>query len=146
MKRYSEQYPEKFKLIKNLGQKGYLSAMKYARLMIGNSSSGIIESASFKLPVVNIGNRQAGRFKPANVIDCDCSQEAISRAVNEALSDEFQNYIVDLESPYGDGETSMRIVKILKSIDLNKKSQFLKKGFYDFNHNLLSEINLQKPE
>jgi len=128
---YSQQYPEKFKLIKNLGQKGYLSAMKYARLMIGNSSSGIIESASFKLPVVNIGDRQAGRFKPSNVIDCICSEGAILKAIDKALSKEFNQSIVHLENPYGDGNTSQRIVKVLESIDFANKSKFLKKGFYD---------------
>lgn len=128
---YSQQYPEKIKLIKNLGQKGYLSAMKFSHLMVGNSSSGIIESASFKLPVVNIGDRQAGRFKPQNIIDCVCSQEAISNAINQALSDEFKQSIGHLESPYGDGDTSIRIVKALESIDFNNKSQYLKKGFYE---------------
>ena len=142
LKNYSQQYPDKFRLIDNLGQKGYLSAMKYAQLMIGNSSSGIIESASFRLPVVNIGDRQGGRFKPKNIIDCICSEEAITKAINQALSNEFKQSVANLESPYGDGNTSMRIVKALESIDLNNKSQFLKKGFYDLNHDF-SQINLQ---
>jgi UDP-hydrolysing UDP-N-acetyl-D-glucosamine 2-epimerase len=140
---YSKQYPDKFKSIGNLGQKGYLSAMKYARLMIGNSSSGIIESASFKLPVVNIGDRQAGRFKPMNVIDCACSQDAISNAIKLALSDGFRLSISDLESPYGDGNTSSRIVKILESIDFDNSSGFIKKGFYDLDNNL-TQIALQR--
>lgn len=131
IKKYSQQYSEKFRLIKNLGQQRYLSAMKYAQLMIGNSSSGIIESASFKLPVVNIGDRQAGRFKPVNVIDCECSQQAIIKAINQALSDEFRQSIAHLKSPYGDGNSSTRIVKVLESINFKNKSQFLKKGFYD---------------
>jgi UDP-hydrolysing UDP-N-acetyl-D-glucosamine 2-epimerase len=139
---YSRQYPEKFILIKNLGQKGYLSAMKYAQLMIGNSSSGIIESASFKLPVVNIGDRQGGRFKPKNVIDCICSEDAISNAIAQALSEPFKQSIVNLTSPYGDGNTSTRIVDTLESIDFSNKSKFLKKGFYDLKNDL-SKINLQ---
>jgi UDP-hydrolysing UDP-N-acetyl-D-glucosamine 2-epimerase len=139
---YSQQYPEKFKLVKNLGQKGYLSAMKYARLMIGNSSSGIIESASFKLPVVNIGDRQGGRFKPKNVIDCICSEDAISNAITQALSDVFKQSIINLKSPYGDGNTATRIVDTLESIDFSNKSRFLKKGFYDLKNDL-SQIKLQ---
>lgn len=131
IKHCAQQYPEKFKFIKTLGQKRYLSAMKYAQLMIGNSSSGVIESASFKLPVVNIGDRQAGRFKPKNVIDCVCSQEAITKAINRALSNKFKQSIVHLESPYGKGNTSTSIVKILAAIEFKNKSQFLKKGFYD---------------
>jgi len=129
---YAKQYPEKFKLIKNLGQKGYLSAMKYARLMVGNSSSGIIESASFKLPVVDIGDRQAGRFKPDNIIECTCTQKAIANAITKALSNGFQHSIAELDSPYGDGNASIRILKALESIDFNNKTQFLKKGFHDF--------------
>jgi len=143
LENYSQQYPEKFKLIKNLGQKGYLSAMKYAQLMVGNSSSGIVESASFKLPVVNIGDRQAGRFKPINIIDCPCAEESIIQAINQALSDKFKQSIAELDSPYGDGNTSIRIVKILESINFNNRSQFLKKGFYDLNHDL-SQIDLQR--
>ena len=131
MKKYTAKYPEKFRLIKNLGQKAYLSAMKYSQLMIGNSSSGIIESASFKLPVVNIGDRQAGRFKPANVIDCVCEKEKIKKAVQWAMSNAFRQSVENLVSPYGDGKASMRIVNILESIDMDKKSQILKKKFYD---------------
>ncbi len=131
MKKYTAKYPEKFRLIKNLGQKAYLSAMKYSQLMIGNSSSGIIESASFKLPVVNIGDRQAGRFKPANIIDCVCEKEKIKKAVQWAMSNAFRKSVENLVSPYGDGKASMRIVNILESIDMDKKSQILKKKFYD---------------
>lgn len=140
---YCEQYPEKFKLIKNLGQRGYLSAMKYARLMVGNSSSGIIESASFQLPVVNIGDRQAGRFKPSNVIDCDCEKDLVIDAVNRALSDQFKQSIAGLTSPYGDGNTAKRILSILESIDLTKKVQYLKKGFFDINHSF-SNISIPR--
>ena len=131
IEQYSQQYPEKFKLIKNLGQKGYLSAMKYSELMVGNSSSGIMESASFNLPVINIGDRQGGRFKPKNIIDCICSKKEILLAINEGLSDDFRESIVDLDSPYGDGNASTRILQTIESIDFNKKSVFLKKGFYD---------------
>lgn len=128
---YVEQYPDKFKLIKNLGQKGYLSVMKYARMMIGNSSSGIIESASFKLPVVNIGDRQSGRFRPKNVIDCACSQVDMLKAIERALSADFGKLVSQLENPYGDGHTAGRIMKVLEKIDFNNKIQYLKKGFYD---------------
>lgn len=128
---YVNKFPEKFWLVKNLGQRGYLSAMKHSKLMMGNSSSGIVESASFKLPVVNIGDRQEGRLKPANVIDCSCTKEAISGAINKALSEEFNNSISGIINPYGDGNTANRIVQILKSINLKDKVKLLKKGFYD---------------
>jgi UDP-hydrolysing UDP-N-acetyl-D-glucosamine 2-epimerase len=128
---YVTQYPSKFRLIKSLGQRGYLSAMKSARLMIGNSSSGIIESASFKLPVVNIGDRQGGRFKPANVIDCDCTKDSIQNALDKALSQKFAHEISDIENPYGDGNTARRIVNILKTLGPINKTDLIKKRFFD---------------
>lgn len=128
---YSAKYPTRFRFVKNLGQQGYLSVMKYAKLMIGNSSSGIIESASFNLPVVNIGDRQGGRFKPVNVIDCVCSKESIMGGLDKALSADFGSSILDIVNPYGDGRTAKRIVNILMDVDLSDKSKLIKKGFYD---------------
>lgn len=128
---YQKLYPTKFKLVKNLGQRAYLSAMQYARIMIGNSSSGIIESASFKLPVVNIGDRQAGRYKPINVLDCTCQKDVVFRAIEEAVSREFALKIKQLENPYGDGQTAERICRILKTVDFTDRGPLLKKGFYD---------------
>ncbi|MCX5782903.1 MAG: UDP-N-acetylglucosamine 2-epimerase [Elusimicrobia bacterium] len=125
---YVKAYPRKFKLIKNFGQLGYLNAMKHAALMLGNSSSGIIESASFALPVVNIGDRQEGRFKPRNVIDCACSQKAILSAIKKAVSPNFRRAIARMKNPYGDGKTAQRIVKILKSVNLKNKRALLRKG------------------
>jgi UDP-hydrolysing UDP-N-acetyl-D-glucosamine 2-epimerase len=130
IEKYIQLYPQKFQLIKNLSQRAYLSAMKYAKLMIGNSSSGIIESASFKLPVVNIGDRQAGRFKPGNVVDVSCSKSAIISAIYKVLSNDFMKSISNIENPYGDGNTAERIIKVLKSIDFTKRSNLLKKEFY----------------
>ena len=124
-------HPDKFKFVKSLGQRAYLSAMQYSKLMVGNSSSGIIEAASFKLPVVNIGDRQSGRFKPANVIDCDCSEASIKKAIYTACSKEFKKSISGLKSPFGDGTASKQILKILEAIDIKKKSLFIKKKFYD---------------
>lgn len=140
IERYANNYPGRFKLVKNLGQKAYLSAMKYARVMVGNSSSGIIESASFGLPVVNIGDRQAGRFKPDNIIDCDCSKESIREAIDRALSEDFARFISGLQNPYGDGRAADKIVKVLKSIDFRNKSSLLKKEFFE----LLFDISAGK--
>ncbi len=128
---YANKNPKRFRLVKNLGQRAYLSAMKHAALMIGNSSSGILESASFRLPVVNIGDRQGGRIRPKNVIDCTCSFKAIANAVNRALSDPFISAIGTMENPYGDGHAAERIARILSKIDLADKTALLKKGFYD---------------
>ena len=113
--------------------------------MVGNSSSGIIEAASFKLPVVNIGDRQEGRFKSLNIIDCVCSKIAIKKALDKVLSEGFIKSVINLKSPYGDGNASLRIIDILESIDFNNKSQYLKKGFYDLKYDLsLENININK--
>ena len=134
IEKYAKKSPKKYILIKNLGQKGYLSAMKYSLMMVGNSSSGIIEAASFKLPVINIGDRQGGRYKSKNIIDCECSKESILKSIMKASSSIFKESIDDLSSPYGQGRAAELIVKKIESIDFEKKSQFLKKGFYDIKH------------
>ena len=131
IQKFTQYYPDQFKLIKSLGQKNYLSAIKYAKLMIGNSSSGIIESTPFKIPVINIGDRQKGRHKTPNIIDCECNRASINSAIKKALSQEFKNSIQKIVSPYGDGKTADRIIKILESIDFTSKSALLKKGFFD---------------
>lgn len=131
IEQYLKHYPEKFNLVKNLGQKGYLSTLKYAKLMVGNSSSGIIESPSFKIPVVNIGDRQQGRYRARNVIDCECSQEAIVQSIQKALSTEFRSTLSDLVNPYGDGTSATKIINCLEKIDLLNKAPLLKKGFVD---------------
>jgi len=131
IKDYEAQYPNKIVCIKNLGQVAYLSAMKYAKLMIGNSSSGIIESASFKLPVVNIGDRQNGRLKPDNVIDCECETQKILKAINKATSTSFFKSISNLSNPYDQGNTSQKIESILEQLDIMNNVSLIKKIFYD---------------
>lgn len=113
----------------NLGTEGYFSLMHYARAMVGNSSSGIIEAASFSLPVVNIGNRQRGRIHGRNVIDVPCQSKDILKAINLASSAQFQSSLKDLVNPYGCGRASETIVKRLKEIALD--DVLLLKPFYD---------------
>lgn len=129
--RYAELCPERFKLVASLGQRAYLSSMRHARLMIGNSSSGIIESASFKLPVVNIGDRQAGRFKPLNVIDVVCEKGEIAKAIHRALDPGFIQSLASLANPYGDGNAAERILSTLKRTRFSNRAELLKKPFYD---------------
>ncbi len=106
----------------SLGQVKYLSLMKYTDVMIGNSSSGIIESPSFKLPVVNIGDRQKGRLRNKNIIDVGNNEIEIIEGINKALyNKQFINSLNDLENVYGDGTTSEKVVKILKTIEINEK-------------------------
>ena len=108
-------------IVANLGTADYFSAMSWAAAMVGNSSSGIIEAASFALPVVNIGNRQAGRERAANVIDCAQDREAVSAAIRRALDPAFRASLAGLRNPYGDGHAAERIVSRLKAIKLGDK-------------------------
>ncbi|AZR73885.1 UDP-N-acetyl-D-glucosamine 2-epimerase, UDP-hydrolysing [Anoxybacter fermentans] len=118
--------------VSNLGQLRYLSVLKYADIMIGNSSSGIIEGPSFKIPVVNIGDRQKGRIRAENVIDVGCSHDEIMRGIMKGLSREFKDKISNCKNPYdieGAGNISYRIKETLKKIDLNQN--LIKKHFFD---------------
>jgi GDP/UDP-N,N'-diacetylbacillosamine 2-epimerase (hydrolysing) len=108
----------------------YMSLLKNSKMIIGNSSSGIIEAPSFKIPTVNIGDRQKGRIKAKSIIDCKPEEKEIIKAINKALSQEFQEMIKDIENPYGDGNTSEKIVGIIKCF-LEKQKINLKKKFYD---------------
>ena len=111
-------------LFNSLGQLRYLSLLKNASLMIGNSSSGIIEAPSFELPVVNIGDRQKGRIRAANVIDVPvCEQDEIEKAINKAVSKDFRDSITGLENPYGTGNASEKIVEILRTVSLSDMSK-----------------------
>ena len=106
----------------NMTHKEFISFMKIASVMIGNSSSGIIEAPIFQLPVVNIGNRQENRERVKNVIDVGYDKREIINAINVVLLDEkFKKMIKKCKNPYGDGKTSDRIVKILSKVEINEK-------------------------
>ena len=113
----------KYKVVKSLGQLLYLSAMKYVDLLIGNTSSGIIEAASFCKPVVNIGNRQSGRLKGVNVIDC--SIEDLKKSIELGLSDNFIKKCCNQKNVYGDGLSAKRIVDELSSQPLSLIKKFV---------------------
>lgn len=104
----------------SLGQLRYLSLLATADVVIGNSSSGLIETPSFKLPTVNIGERQAGRIRSANVIDAPIEGDAIVAAIEQALEPEFRERLADSVSPYGDGNVSARVLDLLASIPLDR--------------------------
>lgn len=109
------------KLIDNLGTDVYFSAMSLAAAMVGNSSSGIVEAASFKLPVVNIGNRQKGRPRTANIIDVGYRRHAILRAVRKALSPRFRGSLRHLRNPFGDGHSAEHIVRKLATVEIDDR-------------------------
>ncbi len=116
------------KSFSSLGQLRYYSVLKQTDVVIGNSSSGIIETPVFKKATVNIGKRQAGRLKCASIIDCDENKDSIVSAIQKALSPEFQNSLKHVNPPYGVGNTSEKIKHVLKTRDL---SQIIFKKFYD---------------
>ncbi|HJH25866.1 MAG TPA: UDP-N-acetylglucosamine 2-epimerase (hydrolyzing), partial [Methanophagales archaeon] len=115
-----EKYPF-IKTFKSILHKEYLSLMKIVSVMVGNSSSGIIEAPSFGLPVVNIGSRQEGRQRAENVIDVDYDKEKIKAAIKKALYDEdFKEKVKNCKNPYGDGKAGVRIADILSKIKIDK--------------------------
>jgi UDP-hydrolysing UDP-N-acetyl-D-glucosamine 2-epimerase len=107
------------RLVDNLGLRAYFSMMSVAAAMVGNSSSGIIEAASFRLPVVNIGHRQQGRVRAANVIDSSYERDDIIRAIRSATSDDFREQLSELRNPYGYGHAADAIVDTLRTIPLD---------------------------
>lgn len=119
----------KVKLIKNLGTQRYFSLMSIGAAMVGNSSSGIIEAASFELPVVNVGSRQRGRIHAANVINANYDRASVLDAIRKAVSTPFAESLRGLVNPYGDGNAAQRIVDVLKRQPLG--AELLIKRFYD---------------
>jgi len=115
---------QKYKVVKNLGQLKYLSAIKHVDLLIGNTSSGIIEAVSFAKPVVNIGDRQKGRLRNKNVLDSDI--EMLEESIKHAQDSEFIKECRKMTNLYGRGEASVQIVDHLETGELK-----LTKRFYD---------------
>lgn len=128
---YVNSYPNS-KLVVNLGTDAYFSLMKHVAVMVGNSSSGIIEAPSFHLPVVNIGNRQRGRLRGQNVIDVDCNESDILAGIKRAVHPLFRDELKGTNNPYKqDVKASEMILKRLKTEALDER--VLVKSFYDLN-------------
>ncbi len=117
--------------VDNLGSQAYFSAMRTAKAMVGNSSSGIIEAPSFELPVVNVGARQAGRLRGTNVVDVgdDTDPRAIAAGIARALDPAFRNAIRGAANPYRHGNAARTIVEKLAAIPLD--AALLNKRFHD---------------
>lgn len=115
-------------LFSSMGKQLYLSALKHGGMVLGNSSSGIIEAPALATPTVNIGSRQDGRIKPKSVIDCKVSARDIISAVNKAMSPGFAKEIEQMQNPYEKAGTAKNITHILKTADLDK---IVFKRFYD---------------
>lgn len=124
---YTNEHLENTLAFTSMGQLRYLSAMKLASAVVGNSSSGIIEASSFKVPTVNIGDRQKGRMQAKSVINCEPNKEEICKALQVALSDEFSNQLADIKNPYGDGKVSGKIIEVIRNSlckDISLKKTF----------------------
>jgi GDP/UDP-N,N'-diacetylbacillosamine 2-epimerase (hydrolysing) len=100
-------------LFENLTRRAYLGFMKNSAAIVGNSSSGLIEAPTFAIPSVNLGSRQAARVRGENVIDAEFEQGAIRAAIDLALSKKFRGRLADVGNPYGDGNSSERIIDVL---------------------------------
>ncbi|MEP9370668.1 UDP-N-acetylglucosamine 2-epimerase [Mesorhizobium sp. KR1-2] len=117
------------RLVENFGALNYLAMLREAAAVIGNSSSGLIETPALKVPTVNIGERQQGRTRAANVIDVPTTADEILGGIRKALDPAFRSSLVGLVNPYGDGHAAERIVEVLKSVELGP--HLLAKRFYD---------------
>jgi UDP-N-acetylglucosamine 2-epimerase (non-hydrolysing)/GDP/UDP-N,N'-diacetylbacillosamine 2-epimerase (hydrolysing) len=109
-------------VFKNIPHIEYISLMKMATAMVGNSSSGIVEAPSFGLPVINIGSRQDGRERAENVMDVGYDRTEIISAIKKACYDEgFKEKVKKCKNPYGDGKAGTRITDTISKIKINKR-------------------------
>ncbi len=129
LKTFVSQYSDRVKLFESMGQLNYLSAMKHASLVIGNSSSGIIEAPSFQVPTINIGDRQKGRVSADSVFHCGESIEDISKSITIALERKLKHVV----NPYGKGGASEKIIEKLLTVKIDS---LLAKSFYDIDINV----------
>ena len=128
IKRFVARHEENTTYYTNLGQLRYLSLLRYADVVIGNSSSGILEAPSFRTATINVGERQRGRIKADSVIDCAPTYEAIRQALAEANTPGFRQVLASTVNPYDQGASSEKIVPVLKQVKLEG---LVKKSFYN---------------
>ncbi len=115
-------------LLDNLGSKLFMSLLNNVDMILGNSSAGIIEAPSFKIPTINIGDRQKGRLRADSVIDCNLREKDIIEKIKIAYSNKFKNKLNEIKNPYFKKNTSDKIIKILNR---KIKEKFKFKEFYD---------------
>lgn len=128
---YSYRNSDRVYAYTNLGQLRYLSAMKYCSFVLGNSSSGIIETPSFGIPTINIGDRQKGRVQAETVINCAPEEDQIKDAIMIARNYKFREKIRQTINPYGCGEVSEKILTIVKEFIIGGHKIDMKKAFYN---------------
>lgn len=106
--------------IESLGMERYLNLIPHCLFMIGNSSSGILEAPYFKVPTINIGDRQDGRIRHESVIDTDYSTESIVKAIEKSLSNDFRMGLKDMAFKFGDGNAAHKMVEIIKTVKIDQ--------------------------
>ncbi|HIP26490.1 MAG TPA: UDP-N-acetylglucosamine 2-epimerase (hydrolyzing) [Flavobacteriaceae bacterium] len=115
MEKYKDN--KNFIFYKNLDRDIFMSIYKHSNFIIGNSSSGICESASLKIPAINVGLRQTGRFADRNVMFCSTDYDDIGKSIDKAVSLEFTNSLKNLQNSYGEGDSAKKAYQIIKTID-----------------------------
>jgi GDP/UDP-N,N'-diacetylbacillosamine 2-epimerase (hydrolysing) len=123
----------------SLGQLRYLSCMKYVDAVVGNSSSGLAEAPSMGIATIDIGDRQKGRLSASSVINCEPTQQSISRALSTVFDPSFRSTLTSAKNPYGSGGASKKIAEIIKNHDLK---DLLKKSFFNLDFPALSDSKL----
>ncbi|KQT31162.1 UDP-N-acetyl glucosamine 2-epimerase [Sphingomonas sp. Leaf412] len=121
---YVRRHPDRAVAVPSLGFRRYLTVLRNAAAVVGNSSSGIIEAPSFGVPTIDIGGRQRGRIAAASVIHCDVDRDSISEALGRALSPEFAEAARRVDNPYGTGDAAARIVEIIADRPLPTLKRF----------------------
>ena len=129
LEEFAARHAGRCRLARNLGERLYLALLKHADVMIGNSSSGLIEAPSFGLPAVNIGARQRGRLRGANVIDVEPARDEILRGIETAQTPAFRARARAAANPYGDGRAAPRIVEALRTVQID--ARLVQKRFAD---------------
>ncbi|MDO8313116.1 MAG: UDP-N-acetylglucosamine 2-epimerase, partial [Sideroxyarcus sp.] len=124
---YAHKHSDRMRHVVSLGSINYLSLLQYADVVIGNSSSGVIEVPAFQKATVNIGDRQKGRLMAESVISCPDDVAAIQQAITKALTPAFQKNLTQVQNPYGCGNASAQIKSTLKAATLDN---VLKKEFH----------------
>ena len=119
LQNFATERPNRVALVESLGARRYLSLMRYADVVVGNSSSGLLEAPAIGIPSVDIGPRQQGRLRAPSVLHCGESTAEISRALEAALSADHRAIAARRESPYGKAGASRRIVDLLESVDIS---------------------------
>lgn len=134
IERYAKENKERAIVVPSLGRERYYSALKYCSVVIGNSSSGIIEAPSFGTPTVNIGGRQKGRVAANSVVTCSPETKEISGAISQVLIGLESGVYSQIENPYGSGDASKKVLNMLTQLPKNTG-----KSFYDLPQSSLSD-------